>query len=182
MDGIVWELVTIMNGYVLNNHFLDYVFRKVTGITIELNAFIHVGQAISMLLRTTLPRFIENIRKELAATGKSLPFVTSESGHGVVEARLGEDEVFRFSIECSLATNQMENLRMRSRQKSRFAKLSNNLVALKGKNLTFPLREKVSLRIGSSSVPVEQEPWNPSSLTPAKELLNVNDLHFLVKF
>lgn len=52
-----------------------------------------------MLTRDTFPGFIENIRKELVATSKSLPKC------GTVEAHLGEDEEHHFGVECSLATN-----------------------------------------------------------------------------
>lgn len=56
--------------------------------------------------RNSLPSFIKNIRKELATTGRSLPFMTSESAHGTVEKCLGEDEAFHFTVKCSLATDQ----------------------------------------------------------------------------
>lgn len=100
------ELVITMNGYDLEVHFLDYVFKKVIGITRELQAYIPVGQDISLVTHDSLLSFIENIKKELATTGRSLPFVTSESAHGTVEKRLGEDEVFYFVVECSVATDQ----------------------------------------------------------------------------
>lgn len=54
----------------------------------------------------SLPSFIENIKKELAAAGRSLLIMTSEYTHGTVEKHLGEDEALLFIVECSLAINQ----------------------------------------------------------------------------
>lgn len=95
-----------MNGYDLEGHFLNYVFKKVTGIMRELQAYIPTGQDISSVIRDSFPSFIENIRMVLASIGRSLPFVTSEFAHGTVEKCLGEDKALRFVVECSLATNQ----------------------------------------------------------------------------
>lgn len=57
-----------------------------------------------------LLNFIENIKWELVTTGRSLPFVTSESAHGTVEKCLGEDEEFHCTLECSLASDQLAHL------------------------------------------------------------------------
>lgn len=84
-EATVHELVITMNGYDLEGHFLDYVFKKVTSIIRELQAYILVGQDISSVIHDSLSSFIENIIKELATTGRSLPFMTSESTHGTVE-------------------------------------------------------------------------------------------------
>lgn len=37
------ELVITMNRFELKGHFLDYVFKKVTGITREIKTYIPVG-------------------------------------------------------------------------------------------------------------------------------------------
>lgn len=94
------DLIATMNGYDLEGHFLDYIFHKLTGITCELQAYIPTSQDISMVTRDTLSGFIENIKKEFATTGRSLPFVSFESTHGTVQKHLGEDEAFRFTVEC----------------------------------------------------------------------------------
>lgn len=100
------NLITTMNCYDLEGHFLDYVSKRVLGIMRELLAYFPTSQDISSVTHDSLPGFIENIRKELATIGRSLPLVTSESAHGIVEKRLGEDEVFHFTVECSFATDQ----------------------------------------------------------------------------
>lgn len=99
------EFVITMNGYDLEGQFLNYVFKIMTGITRKLQEYIPTSQDISLVTRDSLPSFIKNIRNELA-TIRSLPFVTSESAHGTVEKCLGEDEAFRFVVECFLATDQ----------------------------------------------------------------------------
>lgn len=104
--GTVHELIITMNGYDLEGHFLDYVFQKVIAFMCELQAYILISQDIFSVTRDSRPSFIENIKKELETTGRSLPFVTSESAHEIVEKCLGEDEAFRFVVECSLTTDQ----------------------------------------------------------------------------
>lgn len=84
---------------------MDYIFKKVTSIIKEILAYFPISQAISLVTRDSFLSLIENIKKELASIRWSLPFVTSEYAHGIVEKRLGEDEVFHFVVECSLATN-----------------------------------------------------------------------------
>lgn len=59
------DLVITMNGYDLEGHFLDYVFKKVIGITRKLQAYIPTGHDISSVTRDSLPSFIENIRNDL---------------------------------------------------------------------------------------------------------------------
>lgn len=100
------NLIVTMSCYSLECYFLDYVFKRVTGITREILAYFLIGQDISSVTRDSLPSLIESIKKELAATGRSLPFVTSESELETVEKRLKEDVAFHFVVECSLATNQ----------------------------------------------------------------------------
>lgn len=107
LGGIVQERIVTMNGYDLEGLFLDYVFQKVIGIMCELQVYIPSGQDISMVNHDYLLGFIENIKKELTAMGRSLPFMTSESAHGIVEKLLGGDEAFHFAVECSLATVQL---------------------------------------------------------------------------
>lgn len=72
----------------------------------ELQAYIPIGQDIYMMTYDSLPIFIKIIKKELAATRRSLPFVTSEYAHNMVERRLGEDEALHLAIKCSLAADQ----------------------------------------------------------------------------
>lgn len=144
------------------------------------------------MTRDSLPSFIENIRKELATTGRSLPFVTSESAHETIEKRLGEDEAFCFSVECSLATNQpthfsdepnneeevaaqVQQALISSREKARQVPY----VYFKGKGVveddepSCVVGEGASSSVwevsGSSHIPFEQEQWNPPSPTPYRE-------------
>jgi hypothetical protein len=65
----VQDLITTMNCYDLEGHFLDYVFKKTTGIIRELQAYIPTSQDISLVTRNLFSNFIENIKKELATMG-----------------------------------------------------------------------------------------------------------------
>lgn len=190
--GSVQDLIITMNCYALASHFLDYVFKRVTGITREILAYFPAGQDISLVTRDSLPSLIENIRKELAAIGRSLPFVTSESAHETVEKCLGEDEAFCFMVECSLATDQPihfghepTNVEEAAAQVDQALAASHEIareepyVPFKGKGIveddeppsatnawTSSSVQEIS---GSSHTRSKQEPWNPPSPTPFRE-------------
>lgn len=163
-----------------------------TSITKELQAYIPIGQDISSRNRDSILGFIENIIKELAATRRSLPFVTSEFAHRTMEKCLGEDEAFCFVVKCSLATDQpVHSSDEPSNEEEAATQVQPTLTAsfkmareepyvpFKRKSVvedTEPpsvTSEGASLSVwevgGSSHAYFEQEPWNPPSLTPAGE-------------
>lgn len=57
----VQDLIITMNNYALEGHFLDYVFKRVTGLIREILAYFHTSQDISLIKCDSLPSLIENI-------------------------------------------------------------------------------------------------------------------------